>query len=369
METQTPEEPKDHQADRPNFCPSCGTPRAEGAVFCIKCGTKLIPAEDAVTKVDAVEQTIEEPTPELKPTKKPRKKRRQRSTMVWIVAGASGCGLVLLFGSVILLTMTDVGSQLFGSAPEPKSENTPTSSVRTDTPSRPPVTQTPPLPTQAPATTDISTPSPTPKPTATITPTPTVPQPTSIDGQGVTLSIMGDGEVSLLLENHAGVDLCYVYLRPAGDLVPTQNLLEQIAIPLLQDDTGFISGLSPGRYDLSISACTSNLMAWADGVQMAGQVVAKINGTNVPSNMKAELTLINESSTKICSVWVGPPYSEWMGDILGGASLSAGKSTTVEVPVNVWAIQARDCSGNAIASAWSLDITRPTEWRIIPGSQ
>jgi hypothetical protein len=360
MSTQTPEEPKDHQGVHPSFCPTCGTPRVEGAAFCIKCGTQLTQTEAKVAKADAVEQAPDEPTP--KPAKKPRKKRRQRSSMVWIVAGVFGFGMILLFGTVILLTMTDVGSNLFGSAPEPKSKDTSTPFVSRDTPTRPP-------PTQAPVATDTSVPSPTSKPTATITATPTVPEPTSIEGEGITLSVMGDGEVSLILENNAHVDICYVYLRPAGDLAQTQNLLEQISIPLLDDDTGFIPGISPGRYDLSISACTSNLMAWADGVQLAGQVVVKIYGTDVPSNMKADLTLINESTTKICSVWVGPPFSEWMGDILGGASLSAGKSTTVEVPVNIWAIQARDCSGNAVASAWTLDVTRPSEWRIIPGSQ
>jgi hypothetical protein len=81
---------------------------------------------------------------------------------------------------------------------------------------------------------------------------------------------------------------------------------------------------------------------------------------------KVALTLVNDSPFEICFVWIGPPESEWMGDLLeeGSVTLLSGESHTVRIVPNMWALRADDCFGNEVAYEFAYDVTTDTTWTI-----
>ena len=81
------------------------------------------------------------------------------------------------------------------------------------------------------------------------------------------------------------------------------------------------------------------------------------------------MTLINQTSEPVCFVWIGPPQSEWLYDLLGDDIIDGWGTFAVYIPVGEWALQAEDCSGteySVMKYEPYITISGDTTWYIDP---
>jgi hypothetical protein len=90
-------------------------------------------------------------------------------------------------------------------------------------------------------------------------------------------------------------------------------------------------------------------------------------GQPSPGGDTASLTVFNDSPEVVCFVWIGPPASEWVDDLLGSDILMPGDRLQVEIVPGTWALQAQDCEGNVLGYEAAYDIGGAAEWRITGG--
>jgi hypothetical protein len=345
-------------------CPVCGERIYAGTFFCIKCGAKLEDADLSKGDSDDLPQEQEQSPPQVKEMRDSTADfERNQLKMLAFVLG--GLGVFLCAVIALLIVFTRQGSALRAALAGSEEEATPVLQS-----SETPAAHVSPTPAFTVGSTNTSTPTPLPQPTEMDTPLPPteppLPAAQKIDGGEITIEY--DGYTSLTFENASGADICYVYFMPSESKEPTDNLLDTLGLPLKSGESKTTDMMYPGLYDLSIFSCTGEIKVFADAVTIDGSTTLTIDDSMVQQDRYVSLTLINETSTTVCAVWIGPPYSEWIGEVLQGEKLPASSTTTVELPVRMWAIQARDCSERAVASSYGLNISRDSIWRITPGS-
>jgi hypothetical protein len=345
-------------------CPVCGEHIYAGSFFCIKCGEKI---EGADLSRDEPKDRRQEQEP-VSPKSKQKQATtpdfdRNRLRIVAVVLG--GLGVLLVAIIVVLFAFTRQGKALLAALAGGEDEATPV--VKS---SSTPVVQISSTPAFTATSPSVSTPTPLPQPTEMDTPLPPTEPPApaaqKIDGGEITIDY--DGYTSLTLQNDSGKDICYVYFMPSEYEEQTDNLLDTLGLPLKNGESKTTEMFYPGLYDLSIFSCTGEITVFGDAVNIDGSTTLTIDDSIVQQDRYVTVTLINETSTTVCAVWVGPPYSEWIGEVLQGEKLPAGSTTTVDLPVRMWAIQARDCSERAVGSSYGLNISRDTIWHITPDS-
>ena len=346
------------------YCPVCGERIYAGSFFCIKCGEKI----EGVVPSKGAHQDRPQEQEHISPPSKQRQAAtpdddRSRLRIVAVVLGGLGVFLVAIIA--VLLAFTRQGKALLTALGGDEEEATPMVERSATT-----VVQISSTPAFTPTSPSVSTPTPLPQPTETDTPLPPTEPPApaaqKIDGGEITIDY--DGYTSLTLENDSGKDICYVYFMPSEYREQTDNLLDTLGLPLRNGESKTTDMFYPGLYDLSIFSCTGEITVFGDAVNIDGSTTLTIDDSLVQQDRYVTLTLINETSSTVCEVWVGPPYSEWIGEVLQGEKLPAGSTTTVDLPVRVWAIQARDCSEQAVAYSYALNISRDTIWHLTPDS-
>jgi len=169
--------------------------------------------------------------------------------------------------------------------------------------------------------------------------------------------------VTFRFENQACTTVCQVFLgSPSCD---------DWGITLLGEDS-LPHGLSidfqipPGTYDLLIVECSeatyqmTDLDLSEDGTWTFGLEEA-IPGTACP----AALTVVNQSPTDICHMWIAGPQSERYGyNWLGDDVIPAGQALTFPVSPGTYDVMAQDCDFNTLRVELDKDILAPVIWNV-----
>lgn len=170
----------------------------------------------------------------------------------------------------------------------------------------------------------------------------------SIDISGsITWTIGGSagGEtVSLEVINTGGSTICYVYISPSTATDWGSDWLGTSTIP---SGTSYTFSFDPGTWDFKAEDCSHNVLDSQFGVYLSGYEVWTIGSGGGGGD--ALVTIVNNTAQAVCYVWVGPPASEWDGDLLGSSILDVGQTISVYLPVGTWALQAESCGGEVLA--------------------
>jgi len=77
------------------------------------------------------------------------------------------------------------------------------------------------------------------------------------------------------------------------------------------------------------------------------------------------LTLVNNSSTSICTVCISPTTDpSWGADWLGSSTIPAGGSFTFTVPNGTYDVKAEDSGHNVLATHFAVSIPPTTSWSV-----
>jgi hypothetical protein len=178
-----------------------------------------------------------------------------------------------------------------------------------------------------------------------------------------------EGATLIVLYNDSVSDVCHVYVSPAagqgqpvdlmvpGDMLPSGYALTFFDVPA-------------GESDLRVENCAGGVVDEAFGVNLRGKVPWAVPGPVGESGIEVEggvtLRLVNDTAQEVCQVWVGPPASEWIADVLDKETIPAGGHLDVSFPSGTWALMAQDCSGMQLDYEAAYDVTADTEWHIGP---
>jgi hypothetical protein len=90
------------------------------------------------------------------------------------------------------------------------------------------------------------------------------------------------------------------------------------------------------------------------------------SGTGPSGPGSATLTLVNQSSTDICYVYISPVTDAYWNDswLDSGETISAGRSRVFDVPPDSYDLRADDCNQIEIDIVWGMAITGGETWAI-----
>ncbi len=189
--------------------------------------------------------------------------------------------------------------------------------------------------------------------------------------------------------NDSDFTICYVYFSLSAN---TEWGYDQLNNELVYPGESYVFYDVPhGTYDINLQDCDENLIYEEYELNVPGVDTLTIYNTNNeplcgngicgdyenPGNCPEDcansmgqvaLTIVNQTSEPVCQVWIGPPQSEWIGDILGSEIIPGWGSLTVYVDPGEWALQAHDCSDGVTPMKFTpqLGIYGPTNWYVDP---
>lgn len=194
------------------------------------------------------------------------------------------------------------------------------------------------------------------------------------------------------INNDSDFTICYFYLSPVEASDWGVDQLEDATV--FPGETFTINDVPYGTYDMSARDCDDSVLheeynvefPLYDQFNLFNSVDEPLCGNGVcgdfenPGNCPEDcgyvtndnqipLTIVNQTSEPVCYVWIGPPYSEWIGDVLGDQTIPGWGSTTVYVNPGEWALMAEDCSGTEYSRmklTESLSIYSATTWYVDP---
>jgi hypothetical protein len=78
------------------------------------------------------------------------------------------------------------------------------------------------------------------------------------------------------------------------------------------------------------------------------------------------LTLVNNSSSTVCYVYISPTTEDtWGDDQLGSTeTISSGSQRVFNVSSGTYDLLAEDCDGNELATRWEVEISGPITWTL-----
>jgi hypothetical protein len=155
----------------------------------------------------------------------------------------------------------------------------------------------------------------------------------------------GGESVSLELINNSGTAVCYVYISPSD---ASEWGSDWLGSSTIASGSSYVFSFDPGTWDLMAEDCSGNVLDSQFGVYLSGYEVWTIGGSSGGGG-DALITIVNNTGQAVCYVWVGPPASEWDGDLLGSSILDVGQTISVYLPVGTWALQAESCGGQVLA--------------------
>ncbi len=191
--------------------------------------------------------------------------------------------------------------------------------------------------------------------------------------------------------NDSDFTICYFYLSPTSAEDWGDDQLGDTTV--LPGETFTLTDVPYDTYDLSARDCSDEVLyeefsidfPYVDQFTLSNSYDEPLCGNGVcgdfenPGNCPQDcgyeagnipLTIINQTSETVCYVWIGYPYSEWVGDILGDQTIPGWGSVTVYIEPGEWALMAEDCSGDAGLSQMklteSISIYDATTWYVDP---
>ncbi len=212
-----------------------------------------------------------------------------------------------------------------------------------------------PTPTPAPT----ATPTDTPRPTFPPTVTPPAVTATPVPGPADT-AVPAGSTTDLIIQNSSSVQICFVFISApeattwGNDQLGTNDVIAP-------GGTYTIHNVPQGKQDFEAEDCSNNLLDEHFGVVLgpspyAWQIFDK----------SATLTIINNSSTAVCKLFVsGVDDTAWNDNLLlQNTSIDPGQTYTLNVQPRMTDVRAEGCDTTTYWEDYSLDIQSTWEWTL-----
>ncbi|MBN1260992.1 MAG: protein kinase [Anaerolineae bacterium] len=191
-------------------------------------------------------------------------------------------------------------------------------------------------------------PTPTSAPEATPTTEVVIPSTSTPVWEGIEIGIF----------NQSGYDICYVYISLSDSDSWGADRLGESGI--IGDGYSQVFPLDSGIYDVQIIDCNDAILgtAW----EVASSTNLTIGGPGMIS-----LTLLNESSTELCYVYIAPSSADNWGEDLLGAGETILPTTGVRrffVTPGTYDLQTQDCEGQETVTELTVLLDEPLVWTI-----
>jgi hypothetical protein len=211
-------------------------------------------------------------------------------------------------------------------------------------------------------------------PPATQAPRPATVPPTLPPIQAATQPPGQTNESMLTVINQSSNSICFMRISPVtssewGD--------DWLGSDILDAGAAYTFGpMAAGMYDLRAEFCGGdsteeygfNLMADATWT-VTGGTAGPGPGPGPQTGGTIQFTVINQTSTAICYMYISPVTSQyWEADWLGADTIPAGSSYTFDVPAGQYDLKADFCGTGESVIEWGQDLTSDTTWTITPGT-
>jgi hypothetical protein len=172
-------------------------------------------------------------------------------------------------------------------------------------------------------------------------------------------------DVTFMIDNQACTTICQVFLgAPSCDDWGITLLGEEV----IPHGTSYSFPIPPGTYDLLVVECSE------DSYQITGLDLSKsqswiygIEGLEAGEACPASLTVVNQTSTPVCNMWIAGPQSESFGyNWLGSDVIPAGSSMTFALLPGTYDVKAEDCDFGQMRLDLGMAITDHQTWVVIP---
>jgi hypothetical protein len=169
----------------------------------------------------------------------------------------------------------------------------------------------------------------------------------------------GSNDVTFTVVNRSPEDICYVLISPSeSDSWGDDQLGENDTIAP-GDRQSFT--MPSGTYDIRVENCEEAAMATAWETSSNTTITAGQSGADV------KLTVINDSSSEVCYVYISSSSGDdwgddWMGDM---ESLpSGGGLRAFYVKPGTYDLMAADCDDVSLIEEYEVDLRSDLEWTL-----
>jgi hypothetical protein len=201
------------------------------------------------------------------------------------------------------------------------------------------------------------TPSPVPPTPIPPTPRPTLPPPPTATEPA--------DEVVLTLINQSANDVCFVRISSVSSSEWGEDWL---GADIVSSGSSYTFLVAPGAYDLRAEFCGGGSVEemavdlTSEGTWTISDTAA---GPGPSTGGTVQFTVINQTTTAVCFVYISPTTSEyWDEDWLGSDTIPAGGSYVFSVPSGSYDLRADFCGGGDPYVEWARSITSASTWAI-----
>jgi hypothetical protein len=203
---------------------------------------------------------------------------------------------------------------------------------------------------------------------AQVPPTQRPAQPTTVPAQPTQGSSQPNA-VDFTVINQSSSDVCFMRISPVTSSEWGQDWL---GADIMGSGTSYTFSVTPGAYDLRAEFCgggSAEQMGFNISANTTWTVTGGTSGPGPgPSGGTVEFTVVNQTSSAVCFVYISPTTSQyWEEDWLGADTIPAGGSYTFDVPSGDYDLKADFCGGGTSYIEWGRSITSDSSW-IIPAS-
>ena len=168
----------------------------------------------------------------------------------------------------------------------------------------------------------------------------------------------GSNDVTFTIVNRSPEDICYVLISPSDSDSWGDDQLGENDMISSGDRQTFT--MPEGTYDIRVENCAEAAMVTAWEVSSDTTVTAGESGADV------RLTVINDSSTEVCYIFISASNGDdwgddWMGDM---ESLPPGGFRAFYVKAGTYDLQAADCDENSLIEEYEVDLQSDLDWTL-----
>lgn len=154
--------------------------------------------------------------------------------------------------------------------------------------------------------------------------------------------------------NGTNSTICYVYMSGTWESEWGSDWLGQ---DVVYSGDQYTFNVNAGNWDLMATDCDGNILeeAYNIGVPTSG-LTWTVDSPTI-NTASGSLTINNDTPNTVCYVYMGPPNSEWSGDLLGNDVIDPYSSYTLyDLSEGTWCISLQDCSNNDLYYDCSLSV-------------
>lgn len=163
------------------------------------------------------------------------------------------------------------------------------------------------------------------------------------------------GDLTITVENLSKRDICEVYISPTGQESWGENKLSGS----IKSGKSKTLTVAKGQYDVIVYDCDG--VALASGWEIDKPYTLMVGGPGL-----VELVLKNQSSAKVCYVYISPETNDSWGDDWMGLqeSLASGESRVFFLKPGTYDLMAQDCDENTLAEEYAVEINDDITWTL-----